>query len=124
MIKKEIEVRFSKQADEDYKALQETVIKDIENGLNNSFNAQLLKAIDRTKDNLKINPHYGDHISRKIISKALVKKYGTDRLYRSELVGFWRLIYTIVGDEIKIIAFVLDFVDHKKYNKLFGYKKK
>ena len=28
------------------------------------------------------------------------------------------------GDfEIEIIAFILDIINHKKYNKLFGYKK-
>lgn len=48
---------------------------------------------------------------------------GTDRLWKIDLVGFWRLIYTITGDEVKIIAFVLEFMDHNKYNKLFGYKK-
>lgn len=32
--------------------------------------------------------------------------------------------YTIVGDEVKIITFVLEFMDHKKYDKVFGYDKK
>lgn len=34
------------------------------------------------------------------------------------------MIYTITGDEVKIIAFILEFMDHKKYDKIFGYKKK
>lgn len=29
----------------------------------------------------------------------------------------------IKGNEIEIIAFVLDIIDHKDYNKKFGYKK-
>jgi len=51
-------------------------------------------------------------------------KYGTDRLWKIDLVGFWRLIYTITGDSVKVIAFVLEFMDHDKYNKIFGYKKR
>ncbi len=82
-----------------------------------------MKAIDREKDNLKIYPQHGIHILRKYIPKSLVKRYGTDRLWKVDLFGFWRLIYTITGDEVKIIAFILEFMDHKKYNKLFGYKK-
>ncbi len=124
MFKKEIEVRFTREADLDYKILQKAVLEDIKKGLKNSFNMQLLKSIGRTIINLKINPHYGDHISRKNVSKGLADRYGTDKLYRAELVGFWRLIYTIVGDEVKIISFILEFMDHKKYNKLFGYKQK
>jgi hypothetical protein len=39
-------------------------------------------------------------------------------------VGYWRLLYTIIGDETKIIAFILEYMDHAGYNKIFGYQKK
>ncbi len=103
MFKKEIEVRFTKGADISYKTLQESVLEDIKKELKNSFNMQLLKSIERTINNLKINPHYGNHIPRKNISKALAKRYGTDKLYRTDLVGFWRLIFIIIGEEIRIV---------------------
>ena len=85
---------------------------------------QLLKSIDREKDNIKIYPQYGTHIPRRNISKAVINRYGTDRLWKVDLVGYWRMIYTITGDEVKIIAFVLEFMDHKKYDNVFGYRKK
>ena len=119
-MEKEIWVVFSEDADKDYIELQKQALFEKEN----SFNIQLLKAIDREKANLKIDPQHGIHIPRKYIPKALINKYGTDRLWKIDLVGYWRLIYTITGDEIKIVAFILDFVDHKKYNKLFGYRSK
>ena len=121
---KEIWIEFSEDADTDYQELQKKVIKEKEQGIDNSFNMQLLKSIERAKNNLKIDPQYGIHIPRKVISKAVVNRYGTDRLWKIDLVGYWRLIYTITGDEIKIIAFVLEFMDHKKYDKVFGYRKK
>ncbi len=40
------------------------------------------------------------------------------------LVGYWRMIYTITEDEVKIIAFVLEFMNHEQYDKVFGYKKR
>jgi hypothetical protein len=32
--------------------------------------------------------------------------------------------YTLRNNEIEIIAFVLNIMDHDKYNKIYGYKKK
>ena len=121
---KEVWVDFSEDADKDYRELQKTVISEKEQGIDNSPNIQLLKSIERAINNLKIDPQFGIHIPRKVISKSLVARYGTDRLWKINLVGYWRLIYTIVGDEVKVISFVLEFMDHKKYNKVFGYKKK
>ena len=124
MIDKEIWVNFSEEANADYKELQNKVLIEKEQGRDNSFNMQLLKAINREKANLKIDPQCGIHIPRKYIPKKLIERYGTDRLWKIDLVGYWRLIYTIVGDDVKIIAFVLEFMDHDRYNKLFGYMKK
>lgn len=124
MIKKEVWVEFSEEANNDHIELQKQVLLEKEQGKDNSFNMQLLKAIEREKNNLKIDPQHGIHIPRKNISKALADRYGTDRLWKIDLVGYWRLIYTIIGDEVKIIAFVLEFMDHKEYDKLFGYRKR
>jgi hypothetical protein len=69
-MKKEVWVEFSERAIEDYDTLQQTVLKEKTHGKENTFNMQLLKAIDREKANLKINPQHGTHIPRKNISKA------------------------------------------------------
>ena len=84
---------------------------------------QLLSSINAALGNIKANPYYGDLIPRKHISKAVVNKYGTDKIFRVELVGFWRLLYTVIGDETKIIAFILEYMDHPEYDKVFGYRK-
>ena len=120
MIKKEVWVEFSEEASNDYIELQKQVLSEKEQGKENSFNMQLLKAIEREKNNLKINPQVGTHIPQKYIPKETIERYGTYRLWKIDLVGYWRLIYTIIGDEVKIITFILEFMDHKKYNKLFG----
>ena len=117
-------VQFSKDADSSYKELQKKVLLEIEQGIENSQNMQLLKAIEREKNNIKIDPQHGIHIPRQNISKATITRYGTDRLWKVDLVGYWRMIYTLTGDEVKIIAFVLEFMDHNKYNKVFDYRKR
>ena len=121
---KEIWVEFSEDADLDHQELQKKLLQEKEQGIENSSNMQLLKSIDREKDNIKIDPQHGTHIPRRNVSKAVVNRYGTDRLWKVDLVGYWRMIYTITGDEVKIIAFVLEFMDHKKYDAVFGYRKK
>ncbi len=121
---KEVWVQFSEEANAEYTELQKQVIQEQQEGKENSFNAQLLKAIEREKNNLKINPQIGTHIPRKYIPPPATERYGTDRLWKIDLVGYWRLIYTLTGDEVKIITFVLEFMDHKKYDKIFGYRKK
>ncbi|MFZ2455999.1 MAG: hypothetical protein WAX07_05945 [Candidatus Altiarchaeia archaeon] len=47
-------------------------------------------------------------------------------LFRIELPNYWRMLYTLTSGEsqIEIIAFVLDIMNHRNYDKKFGYKKK
>lgn len=67
---------------------------------------------------IKKNPFYGNNIPKKLIPK----QYSVTNLWRVELSHFWRMLYTIRGDTIEIVCFILEIVDHKKYEKLFGYK--
>jgi len=55
---------------------------------------------------------------------AISIDYGITNLFRVELPQFWRMLYTLTNDEseIEIIAFVLDVMDHKQYDRKFGYK--
>jgi len=86
-------------------------------------NQKLLKSIDRTIEILKLNPQFGIHIKGKQIPEIYVKKYSAENLWKCNLFSFWRIIYWIDGsDEIKIVNFILDIINHKKYNKTFGYR--
>lgn len=83
----------------------------------------ILSSFDRIKKILKENPQYGDPIKKDLIPKRL-KELGIQNLYRVELSNYWRALYTIQGTKVEIFLFVLSIVDHKQYNKLFGYKNK
>ena len=80
-----------------------------------------MNSIERVKCLLKENPQFGDPIKKKLIPEEL-KKLGIQTLYRAELSNYWRMLYTIQGNTIEIFLFVLKIVDHKEYDKLFGYK--
>ncbi len=79
----------------------------------------ILNSFNRIKEILKANPQYGDPIRKELIPK----RFNVQNLYRVELSNYWRALYTIEGNKVEIFLFVLSIVDHKKYNKLFGYKK-
>lgn len=61
---------------------------------------------------------------RKNLSKELVERYQLTNLWRVELTNYWRMLYTLRGDKLEVLCFVIEILDHKKYDKLFGYKKK
>ena len=86
----------------------------------------ILKAINKKVELIKVNPHYGNPISKKLIPQEYKDKYGITNLFRVELPDYWRMLYTLTDDEskIEIIAFVLDIIDHQLYDNKFGYKRK
>lgn len=111
-------------ADEEFRRLNEIVGNQIKFGKENSEEIQLLKSIKQKIGFIKSNPFYGDPIAKNLIPEEYKIKYPSTNLFRAELSQFWRMIYTLKGDEIEIIAFILDIIDHPNYNKKFGYKKK
>lgn len=118
---KQVRVILLDEADIEYKRLNDIVGQQIKEGKDNTSEMQLLRSIEQKKDLIKANPFYGDSIEKKKIPKF---RYNVQNLWRVELTGYWRMLYTIKGDEIQIICFVLDIIDHKEYDKIFGYKKK
>lgn len=114
---KPVRVILSPEAEEVYKYLnKEAPTSKVEKSI--------LNAIEKKKELIKANPHYGEPIGKNLIPKEYVEKYGVTNLFWVELPMFWRMLYTLTNDEseVEIIAFVLDIIDHKKYNKKFGYQ--
>jgi hypothetical protein len=120
---KEVVVQFDADAYKEYKELQEAVAYGKRSSEKPTYE-QLLTSINNAIRNIKANPYYGDMIIKRNITKGVFNRYGTDKILRVELVGYWRLLYTVIGDEAKIIAFVLEYMDHKRYDKIFGYEKR
>lgn len=120
MIKKPVRVILTGEAKETFERLNAVVGEQIAKGVENSGEMQLLRSINQKSELIKANPFYGENIPK----RQIPKEYNVANLWRAELSGFWRMLYTIKGDEIEIICFVLDLLDHKSYDKKFGYKKK
>ena len=118
MIKKSVRVILIDDAKEAFIKLNEIAGLQIRVGKTNSQEMQLIRSIKNKIELLKQNPFYGDNIKKELIPK----KYNVPNLWRAELSNFWRMLYTIRGDEIEVICFILQIVDHPTYDKIFGYK--
>jgi len=84
----------------------------------------LYKWISRAIDDLSDNAFCGIQISKRLIPKIYTKKYGIDNLWKYDLPKGWRLIYAVADGDICIISIILEWMDHKNYEKRFGYRKK
>lgn len=91
---------------------------------NSKIESSILRAIQKKVELIKTNIHYGVPVAKHLMPAEYKIKYGITNLFRVELPNYWRMLYTLTdGDTtIEIVAFVLDIIDHKKYNKKFGYK--
>jgi hypothetical protein len=116
---KSVKVILSPDAEEVYRHLNEEAAS-------SKIERSILAAIDKKKELIKANPHYGEPISKKLIPGEYVVKYGITNLFRVELPNYWRMLYTLTNNDtqVEIIAFVLDILDHPTYDKKFGYRKR
>jgi mRNA-degrading endonuclease RelE of RelBE toxin-antitoxin system len=82
----------------------------------------LLKLIDKGIARLVENHEAGQKIQRKLWPRYYTQKYGINNLWRIRLDDYWRMIYTVIGEKVRIVAVILEVLDHREYNKRFGYK--
>ena len=119
-----IKVVLSEEATGEYNELNRIVGEELWRGVTSSVHQSILRSIERVKGWLKDNPFAGEQVQKNLIPQEYIDKYSVTNLWRIDLSDYWRLIYTIQSNEIEIIDFVLNIVDHKKYDKIFEYKKK
>lgn len=110
---KEVRVYLKGQAQEAYLELKKRDDKEAQ---------ILLRSIHRLIDILKENPQFGDPVRKQLIPRQF-QETEVQNLYRAELSNYWRMLYTLQGTQVEIFCFVLSIMDHKEYDKLFGYKK-
>jgi len=121
---KPTKVIITGKAREEFDELNKVVGDEISRGITSSDHQTLLNSIKQKIDLLRDNPEYGIHIPKDRIPKEYVRDYDVSNLWKVNLLGAWRMVYTIRGSDVEIIALVLDIMNHKDYNKKFGYRNK
>ncbi len=82
----------------------------------------MLKLIGKGIARLVENHESGQKVPKKLWPKYYVQRYGINNLWRLRLDDYWRMIYTLVGEHVRIVAVILEVLNHKDYDKRFGYK--
>lgn len=83
---------------------------------------RLYSWIVRAFEDLEKKAFSGIQIPKRLIPKEYQKKFGKlDNLWKYNPPNAWRLIYTIKRDQVIILSVILEWMDHKEYNRRFKY---
>jgi|SRR3972149_5116635 len=77
--------------------------------------------ISRAFEDIENNVFCGIQIPKNLIPKEYLKKYDAKNLWKYNLPGAWRLIYSVEGKNLLIYSIILEWLDHKEYERRFGY---
>ncbi|MCX6778376.1 MAG: hypothetical protein NT157_05850 [Candidatus Micrarchaeota archaeon] len=122
--KKRFTVKFSEEAYSEFELLSKKVADEKSKGSTKSDHEKLLRSINAKIELLKLNPQAGVQIPRRLIPAKYIVEYGANNLWKLNLFSGWRMIYTLHANEVEVISFVLDLINHEQYEKIFRYKKK
>ncbi len=74
-----------------------------------------------TNVSLKTKPNKGFQIKKEQIPDIYFKKYEIDNLWKYDLSEDWRMVYTITGNGREITVQIIEWFEHKQYDRRFGY---
>ena len=77
--------------------------------------------ISQAFENIGKNAFCGIQIPKRLIPKEYFVKYGTGNLWKYNLPNAWRLLYSIKGSKAIVISVILEWMDHKSYERKFNY---
>ena len=87
----------------------------------NNKQQQLYHRLQQAFKDIKENAFCGIQVPTRLIPKIYLKKYSIKNLWKYNLPDAWRLLYSIENHEIQVVSIVLEWMDHKTYERRFGY---
>ncbi len=83
---------------------------------------QLYLYLQKAFEHLRIDAFCGVQIPKRLIPKFYGSKFGKlDNLWKYGLPSAWRLVYTIKNENVVVLSIVLEWMDHKDYERRFKY---
>ena len=82
---------------------------------------ELYRHLSNAFENLKENAYAGIQIPKRLIPQIYITKYKVTNLWKYDLPKGWRLIYSVGQEGITILSIILEWLDHKEYERRFGY---
>ena len=90
----------------------------LENG--DESEKELFRLMNQAMNNIEQNAFCGIQLPKRLIPSTYSKK-NIKNLWKYDLPRGWRLVYSIVRDEVIVVSLVLEWFDHKDYEKRFNY---
>ncbi len=83
-------------------------------------NPKFYESINRTIERLSREPYrFGRYIpSRR--AGYWIRKFNVEKVWIYNLTKSWRMIYSVVEDEVWIVGLILEWLDHKEYDRRRG----
>jgi Txe/YoeB family toxin of Txe-Axe toxin-antitoxin module len=78
---------------------------------------KLKKWLDSTFEKIEKDAFCGIQIQKKLIPK----EYAVNNLWKYDLPCGWRLLYSVENQEIVIVAIIIEWLNHKEYEKRFKF---
>ena len=82
---------------------------------------KLYEWINRALDDLEENAFCGIQVAKRLIPKVYIQKYEIDNLWKYDLPKGWRLLYSVSNNEVNVLSIILEWMDHKEYERRFRY---
>jgi Txe/YoeB family toxin of Txe-Axe toxin-antitoxin module len=96
--------------------------KKVERELEKINDLNLKRQLERAFENLEENAFCGIQIPKRLIPKEYFNRFGDlTNLWKYNLPDAWRLIYTIKNSKVSIISIILEWLNHKEYERRFKY---
>ena len=82
---------------------------------------KLQKFLERAFEDIEKDAACGIQIPNKLIPREYKKKYRIDNLWKYNLPDAWRLLYSVKREEIVVLSIILEWMNHKNYERKFKY---
>jgi Txe/YoeB family toxin of Txe-Axe toxin-antitoxin module len=82
---------------------------------------KLYKWIFRAFGDLEENAFCGMQLPKRLIPRVFIDKYKIDNLWKYDLPKGWRLIYSVTNGQVCVLSIILEWMDHKNYERRFNY---
>jgi len=82
---------------------------------------ELYSHLTRAFEDLKRNAYSGIQIPKRLIPKEYIIKYEITNLWKYNLPNAWRLVYSVGREGVEIVSIILEWMNHKTYERRFGY---